>query len=224
VAASTWATLGGTTLAREARRITGPLTAGDLGLARDRLPALVGRDPSLLEAPGIARAVIESVAENTNDAVVAPLLWGAVLGSPGLLAFRAINTLDAMIGHRSERYERFGWAAARLDDVAGWIPARVTAALAVALAPVVGGSPAQAWTVWRRDAAAHPSPNAGPVEAAFAGALAIRLGGPLVYDYGASTRPWLGDGGEPTAADVERVIRLSRAVSLAALAIALVLA
>ena len=106
------------------------------------LPNLCGRDPAGLDAAEIARAVIESVAENTSDAMVAPLLWGAVAGPPGLAAYRAINTLDAMVGHRSPRYLRFGWAAARLDDAANWIPARVTAALAVACAPLVRPVPA----------------------------------------------------------------------------------
>ena len=123
------------------------------------------------------RATVESVAENTSDAVVAPLLWGAVAGVPGLLGYRAVNTLDAMVGHLSARYARFGWASARADDVANAVPARVAALLAAAAAPVVGGEPRGALSAWRRDAHRHPSPNAGPVEAAFAGALGRRLGG-----------------------------------------------
>src|SRR2546428_11566738 len=115
------------------------LEAGDLGAARRRLPNLCGRDPSTLDPSELARATVESVAENTSDAVVAPLLWGAVAGVPGLVAYRVVNTLDAMVGHRSERYLRFGWAAARLDDAANLAPARLSAGLAVLLAPVVGG-------------------------------------------------------------------------------------
>src|SRR5690606_16316754 len=130
-AAATWAVLGGTSLAREGALMASALEADDLRAARERLPHLCGRDPSELEAPGLARATVESLAENTSDAVVAPLFWGAVAGVPGLLAYRAINTLDAMVGHRSPRYERFGWAAARLDDVANYVPSRHTGLLTV---------------------------------------------------------------------------------------------
>ncbi|NUS85952.1 MAG: cobalamin biosynthesis protein, partial [Streptomyces sp.] len=134
-AAATWAVLGGTTLGREARAIGGALTAGDLDAARRRLPHLCGRDPQGLDESQIARAVVESVAENTSDAVVGALVWGAVGGVPGLVGFRAVNTLDAMVGHKSPRYRRFGWASARLDDVAGWPGARLTAALAALAGP-----------------------------------------------------------------------------------------
>ncbi|MEU6852152.1 CobD/CbiB family cobalamin biosynthesis protein, partial [Actinacidiphila alni] len=161
-AAATWSVLGGTSLAREARAVAAALEAGDLDAARARLPHLCGRDPQGLDEAGIARAVVESVAENTSDAVVGALVWGALGGVPGLVGFRAVNTLDAMVGHRSPRHLRFGWAAARLDDVVGYPGARLTAALAV----LCGPSPRTALAVWRRDAAAHPSPNAGPVEGA----------------------------------------------------------
>ncbi|NHC45192.1 cobalamin biosynthesis protein [Motilibacter sp. K478] len=219
-AAATWAVLGGTTLRREASAMSDSLVAGDLGAARARLPHLCGRDPSALDAAGLARATVESVAENTSDAVVAPLVWGAVAGVPGLLAYRAANTLDAMVGHRTPRHERFGWAAARLDDVANLAPARLTGLLAVAAAPLVGGSPAAAWRALRRDGAAHPSPNAGRCEAAFAGALGVRLGGRNVYAGRVEDRPELGDGPAPGVADVARAARLSLAVERAALALA----
>lgn len=196
------------------------LDAGDVDAARRRLPHLCGRDPSRLDGKELARATVESVAENTSDAVVAPLVWGAALGVPGLLAYRAVNTLDAMVGHRSSRYARFGWAAARLDDAANWLPARLTGLLTVACAPLAGGSPRAAYAVLRRDGAAHPSPNAGRCEAAFAGALGVRLGGVNVYDDRAEHRPELGDGRAPDAADVRRAVRLSRAVTVAAAAIA----
>ncbi|MEV8416214.1 adenosylcobinamide-phosphate synthase CbiB, partial [Streptomyces niveus] len=166
-AAVTWTVLGGTSLGREARAVGGALAAGDVEVARERLPRLCGRDPEALDEGQIARAVVESVAENTSDAVVGALVWGALGGVPGLVAFRAVNTLDAMVGHRSPRLLRFGWASARLDDVAGWPGARLTAVLAA----VAGGAPARALEAVRRDAGRHPSPNAGPVEAAFAGAL-----------------------------------------------------
>ena len=219
-AAATWAVLGGTSLVREGAGMARELDGGDLAAARRRLPSLCGRDPAALDADGLARAALESVAENTADAVVAPLVWGAVAGVPGLLAYRAVNTLDAMVGHRSPRHERFGWASARLDDVANVVPARVAAVLTTLLAPTVGGRPRDAVRAWRRDAAAHPSPNAGPVEASFAGALGLRLGGRTVYPYGVQERPTLGDGRRPTTADLPRAVRLSRAVSTATAALA----
>ena len=215
-AAATWAVLGGTSLTRHGSALAGELDAGDLPAARDRLPSLCGRDPAALDTAGLARAGTESMAENTSDAVVAPVLWGALAGVPGLLGYRAVNTLDAMVGHRSPRHLRFGWAAARLDDLANLVPARVAAALFAGLAPVVGGSPGQAVAAWRRDAMAHPSPNAGPVEAAVAGALGVTLGGRTVYPYGVDERPRLGTGAVPTAGDLRRAVRLSRAVQVAA--------
>jgi adenosylcobinamide-phosphate synthase len=219
-ATATWTVLGGTSLGRTAARMQRALDDGDLSAARAVLPSLAGRDPRGLGAAELARATVESVAENTSDAAVAPLFWGAVGGLPGLLGYRAVNTLDAMIGHRSPRYARFGWAAARLDDVANWLPARLTAALTVACAPLAGGSAVAALRVWRRDGAAHPSPNAGRCEAALAGALALRLGGRNVYGSRVEHRPALGDGRAPAAADIGRAIRLSRAVCLAAAALA----
>jgi adenosylcobinamide-phosphate synthase len=215
-AAGTWTVLGGAGLAAEASALAAALEAGDLETARRRLPALCGRDPAGLAGPGLARAAIESVAENTCDAVVAPLLWGAAFGLPGLLGYRAVNTLDAMVGHRSARYARFGWACARLDDAANLLPARVTALLAAALAPAAGGSPHRALRVLRRDGAAHPSPNAGRCEAAFAGALGVRLGGTNVYAGVTERRGLLGEGDAPGAADIRRAIRLSRLITVAA--------
>ncbi|WP_406133947.1 cobalamin biosynthesis protein [Streptomyces zaomyceticus] len=209
-AASVWAVVGGTTLGREARAIGGALAAGDLDVARERLPHLCGRDPQSLDGPAMARAVVESVAENTSDAVVGALFWGAVAGVPGLVGFRAVNTLDAMVGHKSPRHRRFGWASARLDDVAGWPGARLTAALAT----VAGGDPRGAVRAWRADASKHPSPNAGPVEASFAGALGVRLGGTLSYGGRVEHRPVLNGEGRPVeVADIDRAIRLSRRVT-----------
>ncbi|MGW2837617.1 cobalamin biosynthesis protein [Streptomyces sp. NPDC001493] len=218
-AAVTWSVVGGTSLGREARTIGAALDAGDVEAARERLPHLCGRDPQALDGPGIARAVVESVAENTSDAVVGALVWGALGGVPGLVGFRAVNTLDAMVGHRSPRHRRFGWASARLDDVVGWPGARLTAALAV----VAGGRPGQAVRAWRADAGRHPSPNAGPVEAAFAGALGVRLGGTLAYGGRVEHRPVL-NGAEGRAVavetgDIERAVRLSRRVGVLALAV-----
>jgi adenosylcobinamide-phosphate synthase len=192
------------------------LARGDVATARAALPALAGRDPRALGESELARATVESVAENTSDAAVAPLFWGAVAGVPGLLGYRAVNTLDAMVGHRSPRHERFGWAAARLDDVANWLPARLTAALTVVWAPLAGGSAAGAVRAWRRDGAAHPSPNAGRCEAAVAGALGLRLGGRNIYGSRVEDRPALGDGRPPAVADIQRAVRLSRAVWITA--------
>jgi adenosylcobinamide-phosphate synthase len=215
-AATAWSVVGGTSLAREARAIGRALDAGDVAGARARLPHLCGRDPRSLDADGIARAVVESVAENTSDAVVGALVWGAVAGVPGLVGFRAVNTLDAMVGHKSPRHRRFGWAAARLDDVAGWPGARLTAVLAAAC----GGDPRGALTAWRADAARHPSPNAGPVEASFAGALGVRLGGTLSYGGRVEHRPVLNGTGRAVAVgDIERAVRLSRRVGAGALGV-----
>jgi len=215
-AALAWCALGGRSLAREGRRIADRLDAGDLDGARAALPALAGRDPSRLDASGVSRAVVESLAENTADAVVGALVWGAAAGPAGIAAYRAANTLDAMVGHRSPRYERFGFAAAKLDDLMGWPGARLGALLSVAGAPLAGGSPRAAWRILRRDGAAHPSPNAGRMEAAFAGALGLRLGGPLAYGERAELRPPLGDGRAPQPSDAARAARLSLAVGAAA--------
>ena len=220
-AAATWTVLGGASLVREARTIGAALEAGDLAAARERLPYLCGRDPRELTEQQVARAVVESVAENTADAVVNALVWGAVAGTPGLLAFRAVNTLDAMVGHRSPRHLRFGWASARLDDLAGWPGARLTALLTVAAAAAAGGRRSgDAWRVWRRDAAAHPSPNAGQAEAAFAGALGVRLGGTLTYGSRVEHRPVLGAELRPVqVGDIERACELSRRVGLLAVTV-----
>ena len=219
-ALATWAVVGGTSLRREAAAMSRLLEAGDLDGARVQVRALCGRDPAALDAAGLARATVESVAENTSDAVVGPLVWGALLGLPGLLGYRAVNTLDAMVGHRSPRYERFGWAAARADDVANLLPSRLSAALATAAAPLVGGQPRAALRAWRRDGRKHPSPNAGPVEAAFAGALGRTLGGRLSYAGRVEDRPLLGNGPAPDVADIARAARLSAAVTVGAGALA----
>jgi adenosylcobinamide-phosphate synthase len=220
---ATWTVLGRRSLARTATAVAEPLAAGDLPGARTQVRHLVGRDVAELSESEVARATVESVAENTSDAVVAPLLWGAALGVPGLLGYRAVNTLDAMIGHRSPRYERFGWASARLDDLANWVPARVSGLAAALAARLVGGSPPVVLRVVRRDAGQHPSPNAGVVEAAFAGALGIRLGGRNSYRGQVCERGVLGDGPAAGAGDIPRANRLAAAVSLFALALAVLI-
>ncbi len=215
-ATATWISLGGTSLARTGLEMSALLECGDVEGARRLLPSLCGRDPALLDDAGLTRAALESVAENTSDAQVAPLLWAAAGGAPAVLGYRAINTLDSMIGYRSPRYIRFGWAAARLDDLANYLGARATAVLVVGCAPVVGGSASGAVRAWRRDAARHPSPNAGVVEAAFAGALGVRLGGPTQYHHELQIRPTLGDGRQPTVADLRRAVVLARVVQAGA--------
>lgn len=223
-AAATWAVLGGRSLAREAEAVATHLDAGDLAAAREQVGHLVSRDPETLDADGVARAAMESVAENTSDAVVAPLFWGAVAGVPGLLAYRAINTLDAMVGYRNERYENFGWASAKLDDLANWVPARLTGALAIAAAPLVEGDRGAALRAVREQSARHPSPNGGVVEAAFAGALGVTLGGRNVYGGVEEDRGELGYGPPPAPVDLGRANRLAFVVSAGALAVALVTA
>ncbi|HEY0169358.1 MAG TPA: cobalamin biosynthesis protein [Jatrophihabitans sp.] len=221
VAAATWAVVGGRSLRRIATDLAAALNRDDTEAARALIPSLCGRDPAQLDSGGIARATVESVAENTSDSVIAPLFWGAVAGLPGLLGYRAVNTLDAMVGHRSPRYARFGTAAARLDDLANLVPARLTAALTVALAGQVGGSPAESYRAWRSDAAAHPSPNAGQCEAAAAGALGLTLGGPTSYPSHTEHRPILGSGRAPQPEDIRRATRLSHLTQYASLAVLL---
>lgn len=210
--AATWLAVAGRSLGRAASAVGAALDAGDLDRARSLLPALVGRDPAGLDEKEVARAVVESVAENTVDAVVAPALWAAVGGGPGALGYRAVNTLDAMVGHRSARYSRYGWASARLDDLAGWAPARVTAALVAGVRP---RSAAAVWEAVRTQARAHPSPNAGVAEAAFAAALGLRLGGQNSYGERVELRPPLGTGRPADPSDIGRAVRLSEHVALA---------
>ncbi|GHD23257.1 cobalamin biosynthesis protein CobD [Nocardiopsis kunsanensis] len=212
-ALATWTVLGGRSLEREAAAVHGLLEDGDLPGARERLRSLVGRDTSALDASGVSRAVVESVAENTSDAVVAPLVWGSVAGVPGLLAHRAANTLDAMVGHRNARYERFGWASARLDDLLNHPGARLSGLLTAAAAP---RRSAEVLRSWRDHAAGHPSPNAGVVESAFAGALGVRLGGTNLYGARTEHRPVLGDGRPAEPRDVARGTALARRVGAGA--------
>jgi adenosylcobinamide-phosphate synthase len=211
-AVATWAVLGGTSLAREGAAMAAELERDEPDAARYRLRNLCARRPDGLSPQELARATVESLAENSSDAVVAPLVWGALAGVPGLVGYRAANTLDAMVGYRSARYLRFGWASARLDDVANLLPARFTAALTVLAAPAVGGDRAAAWRVLRQDGARHPSPNAGHPEAAAAGALGLRLGGTNTYDGDLERRPELGEGRPPEITDVRRAVRLGRVV------------
>lgn len=192
-----------------ADRVAARLEDGDLAGARALLPALVGRDTEELDEKEVARAAIESVAENLSDAVVASALWGAVAGAPGALAHRAANTLDAMVGHRTARHHRFGRAAARLDDALGWPAARATAVLVALAAP--GRIREVAWAV-RHQAPSHPSPNAGVAEAAMAAALGVSLGGTNWYRGRPEVRAPVGRGPAPTAADLRAAVALGRRV------------
>ncbi|MET4148507.1 adenosylcobinamide-phosphate synthase [Bradyrhizobium sp. RT9b] len=188
-----------------------PLLAGDIAAARDAVSRIVGRDPATLDEAGIARAAIESLAENASDGIVAPVFWGALFGLPGILGYKAINTLDSMIGHRNERHEAFGWAAARIDDVANFIPARLTGFLFVLLA----SRRSEALSCMTRDARRHRSPNAGWPEAAMAGGLGVRLSGPRIYHGSITNEPWLNDGArDPLAADISRGLTIYRRAML----------
>ncbi len=185
--------------------------AAGIATARYSLSRIVGRATVDLDEPAIARAAIESLAENTSDGVTAPLFWGALFGLPGLFAYKAINTLDSMIGHRSARYEAFGKVAARLDDLANLIPARLTGILFALCA----GS-GRAIQVMFRDAGRHRSPNAGWPESAMAGALGIRLSGPRTYGETTSNEPWLNSGArDPSGADIRHALELYRRVVIA---------
>jgi len=198
-----------------------PLQAGDVEGARRAVSMIVGRDPSRLDEAGIARAAIESLAENTSDGVVAPIFWGVLFGLPGIVGYKAINTLDSMIGHRDARHEAFGWAAARIDDIANLLPARLTGLLFALVSSRVSDALACMW----RDARHHRSINAGWPEAAVAGALGLRLCGPRVYHGELAKEPWLNEAGrDPAAGDVALALRLYvRATGLCA-ALLLVLA
>ena len=220
-AVALWAALGGTSLERTGMRMAQALESGDEDAARCWVPWLCSRDPELLDAPGMARAAVESVAENTSDAAIAPLVWAAVAGAPGVVAHRCINTLDAMVGYRNERYRNFGWASAKLDDAIAWVPARLTATVHTGFA-ALHGQGAAALRAWRDDAPSHPSPNAGPVEATAAAALGVRLGGPTAYAHGVEKRPYLGEGPAPTVQTVREAVRLSRWTQLAVGAMAYV--
>jgi adenosylcobinamide-phosphate synthase len=191
-----------------------PLQAGDLATARSAVARIVGRDSAVLDEAGIARAAIESLAENTSDGVLAPVFWGAMLGLPGIIGYKAINTLDSMIGHRTARHEAFGWASARIDDLANIVPARLTGWLLVLLAP----RRMDAMVCMLRDARRHRSINAGWPEAAMAGALGVRLSGPRIYHDSVANEPWLNEAArDPLAADIVRALAFyARAMMLLA--------
>jgi adenosylcobinamide-phosphate synthase len=211
-AAATYLAVAGRALRDIAASIGDALEASDLARARELLPSLVGRDVAGLDASDVARAVVESVAENTVDAVVAPACWAAVAGAPGVVGYRAVNTMDAMVGHRDQRYLRYGWASARLDDVAAYVPARVTAALVALVRPRTTRA---IWRAVHTQAPSHPSPNSGVAEAAFAAALNVRLGGVNHYGARSERRPALGTGRSVEPEDIRRAVELSNDVTMA---------
>jgi adenosylcobinamide-phosphate synthase len=193
------------------RDVARALESSGLDAARDAVGRIVGRNPQTLDEHGVARAAIESLAENASDGVAAPVFWFAVLGLPGLVAYKAINTADSMIGHRTPRHEAFGWAAARLDDLVNLPASRLTGLLfaaAASLAP--GSSPEAAFHAMWRDAPRHRSPNAGWPESAMAGALGLKLNGPKTYGTTLVEDAYMGDGRrEATAADIHQALRLA---------------
>ena len=210
-------------LARSALVVERELDGGDLTSARVYVGEFVGRDTAHLSSNEVARAAIESVAENASDGVVAPMLYGFLLGAPGALAYKAVNTLDSMVGHPHPPYEDLGWASARLDDLANFVPARVTALLAATVSSLVDGSGvAKTLAVASRYGPLTKSPNAGWTEAAFAGALNLRLGGPNSYRGILWEGPVLGIGPMPETADIRRAVRLMRLVCISLTGLALV--
>jgi adenosylcobinamide-phosphate synthase len=210
-------------LAQEATAVWQKLLGGDIEHARQQLSRIVGRDTERLEAPEIVRATVETIAESTVDGILAPLFFAALGGAPGLWAYKAINTLDSMVGHHEAPYTRFGWAAARCDDVANFVPARLGLLLFGIGTWWVGGKPGRCWRIGWRDGGKHPSPNAGIAEAAMAGALGVRLGGKNTYDRVENVRPYIGDPIRPLEiACIPQAIRVMYATSLAGLGLCLV--
>ncbi|TDL81764.1 cobalamin biosynthesis protein CobD [Palleronia sediminis] len=200
-----WPLVAARSLFTHLRAVADPLAARDLPRARAAVAMIVGRDPATLDAAGVARAALESLAENTSDGVVAPLFWGALFGLPGIAGYKAINTLDSMIGHRTPRHEAFGAASARIDDLANWVPARLTGMIFAAVSP----RPRAALGAMARDARRHRSPNAGWPEAAMAGALGVRLSGPRIYGDRIAPEPWLnGAAPDPGRDTLARGLRL----------------
>jgi adenosylcobinamide-phosphate synthase len=199
-------------LDQHVRAVAAALRNDGLAGGRQRIAKIVGRDPEALDQAAICRAAIESLAENASDGVTAPALWYLVGSLPGMIAYKAINTADSMIGHMSERYRAFGWGAAKLDDLVNWPASRLTGLMFIAAASVVpGASASSAWQALCRDARQHRSPNAGWPEAAMAGALGLRLAGPRVYDGVLVQDHWMGDGRtEATPEDIGRALTIYR--------------
>lgn len=211
-----WTCLAARSLHRESALVAVALQRGDLEEARRMLSRIVGRDTAELDAEAVMRATVETVAENSSDGIIGPLFWLAVAGPLGGMAYKAVSTLDSMVGYKNERYSRMGWASARLDDLANLLPARLTAVLMVLMAPFVGLSARGAWHVWQRDHGNHQSPNSGHPEAAVAGALGVRLGGGSWYGGVFKDKPFIGDPLNPVDAAAYRgAVRLMYGTTLA---------
>lgn len=203
-------------LQRESALVAAALAAGDIVLARRQLAYIVGRDTEHLDEAEIWRALVETVAENTSDGIIAPLFWLSVGGPVAAMAFKAISTLDSMVGYKNERYLQLGWASARMDDLVNFVPARLTALLMIITAPLVGLSWQNALKITLRDRLKHPSPNSAHPEAAAAGALGIRLGGPSTYGGRASFKEHIGEPRVTLDGNTYRsMIRLMYATTLA---------
>lgn len=208
----------------EALRVADALENEGLVAARTAVSMIVGRDTAELDEAGVVRAAVETVAENASDGVVAPLLFMAVGGAPAGVLYKAVNTMDSMVGYKNDRYRYFGTVAARLDDLLNWVPARLTGVLMCLVAPLVGLDGARAWRIFLRDRLKHASPNSAHPEAACAGALGVRLAGPASYFGVVHDKPYIGDDNRPIErADIGRACRLLKATSLAALVLGLAL-
>ena len=211
-------------LAQESMNVHKELVKGDLPAARKAVSRIVGRDTQNLTAEGVTKAAVETVAENASDGVIAPLLYMLIGGAPLALTYKAINTMDSMVGYKNERYLRFGRAAAKLDDIANYLPSRIAALLWVAAAALTGNDARSAWRIWRRDRRNHASPNSAQTESACAGALNVQLAGPAYYFGQYYPKPTIGDAVRPIEPeDIRRADRMMYAESLLALALGLVI-
>ncbi len=216
--------LAGRQLRIEALRVRDALAGDGLEAGRAAVSMIVGRDTANLDEAGVIRAAVETVAENASDGVVAPMLFMALGGAPAGVLYKAVNTMDSMVGYRNERYQHFGTAAARLDDVLNWIPARLTGVLMCVVAPLVGLDGREAWRIYLRDRRKHASPNSAHPEAACAGALGVRLAGPASYFGVMHDKPTIGDDRRPIELDdITRSCHLLAATSIAALVLSLAL-
>ena len=213
-----WQALAAKGLRQESDNVRRALVTGTLDDARKAVSRIVGRDTAALSREGVIRAAVETVAENFSDGVVAPLFWMLLGGAPLALAYKAVNTMDSMVGYKNDRYLYFGRAAAKLDDAANWLPSRLAALLLVAAAPLTGQNAGRAFAIWRRDRRKHASPNSAQTESAMAGALGVRLAGPASYFGKIHQKPWIGDDTRPIEPeDITRAGRMLYAGSVLAL-------
>ena len=219
-----WQCLAMKDLKTESSQVQAALEEGDLAKARKQVARIVGRDTEELSGAGVARAAVETVAENFSDGVIAPLLCMLIGGAPLALTYKAINTMDSMVGYKNDRYLNFGRAAAKLDDVANWLPSRISAFLWMAAAGLTGNSAKGAYRIWKRDRKKHASPNAGQTESACAGSLGFQLAGPISYFGKPVEKDYIGDPDRSIEAfDIEKANRMMIAGSVLCLAIGLLI-